>query len=74
MALGFFLYVSFLETCEKKILKVFMVNHATKNPWVKMKEKSNSGQGHKIVKRIKKQKQNNNRKRNTKSTRHPLRW
>lgn len=43
-----------------------MVNHATKNPWVKMKETSNSGQGHKIVKRIKKQKQNNNRKRNTK--------
>lgn len=33
-----------------------MVNHATKNPWVKMKEKSNSGQGHKIVKRIKKTK------------------
>lgn len=30
-----------------------MVNHATKNPWVKMKEKSNSGQGHKIIKRIK---------------------
>lgn len=30
-----------------------MVNHATKNPWVKMKEKSNSGQGHKFVKRIK---------------------
>lgn len=57
MALGLFLYVSFLETCEKKYCsKVFMVNHATKNPWVKMKEKSNSGQGHKIVKRIKKQK------------------
>lgn len=29
-----------------------MVNHATKNPWVKMKENSSSEQGHKIVKRI----------------------
>lgn len=30
-----------------------MVNHATKNPWVKMKKKSNSEQGHKIVKKNK---------------------
>lgn len=52
-----------------------MVNHATKNPWVKMKEKSNSGQGHKIVKRIKKQKNKIITEKGTqKSTRHPLRW